>query len=843
MSLLKVRVIALVLGLVVSTAWGQTFESLYSFPADGTAGMRPYATLALGSDGNMYGTTTVGGANDDGTVFRVSTTGEVTILNSFEETTTGKFASSQLLNIGDGYLYGVTEANGTVAGGPAGTVFRLDPLTGQLQPVFQIPGNGNDTPKKPQALTMGEPNTLHVVCFDRAGIWRVPLDGVTGASIAYTFTATDGTASANTITRGADGFLYGTTRDAGTQSFGSIFRIAPDGTGMTRLYNGNRTTGGRPYSTLVQAPDGNFYGTMEDGGPDNGCIYRLTPDGEYQVVYYFDSTPKFTDLRYPHGDLMIATDGMLYGTTFGGGKYGVGGIFRIKTDGTGYKILHSFDTTQGREPEGGLVQAGDGNLYGTTVRGGTNDVGTVFRLKLNLPPPPVNSLPVAVDDLAVSTGNAVLIDVLTNDFDPNDDALTVEIKDAPSAGTATVQAGGQILYTPNANYAGTDTFTYKVSDGRGGTASARVRITSTTPGPLVREGVYNGLLVLDPELDLQGDVPRAQFVLAVREGGSFTGVLYSQKKRVPFRGTFDTDGVAVTALKMPDKKLAVLFLAFRAGEPNTIVGALFGSEIWSGEAGPVRNSDSSTTENHTVITGSDPTLAGGYGYGIMKVSPNGLVAAVGKLGDGTKFSWGSALVSLSSRPLALPVFSEPLKGGVCSGVLTPHELPALTTTAFPGQDSSGLRGALRWVRPAAAKPNKPYALGFNGEVEVWTSHFVRPSTTSGLLNIDSGIATLRYGPVQGAVNGEFTIDGNKVRTSSPLRSLSFNRKTGLFSGKMQVGSKTLKFQGIVGQTLRLGFGQFSFEGETGSVLLQPVIVFTAPPKEETPPLEDFPILN
>ncbi|MHA3773530.1 choice-of-anchor tandem repeat GloVer-containing protein [Verrucomicrobiota bacterium sgz303538] len=824
MLLSKVRVVALVLGLAGSAVWGQTFESLYSFPADDSDGAEPQATLTVGPDGSLYGTATVGGSNDAGTIFKVSLAGEVVILDDFETNSTGKNPYARLVSIGDEFLYGVTNANGSTTGDPAGTVYRLDLNVG-LSVVSPLRLATGTFPRKPVSIVAAEQGALHVLGNEPGGLWRVPLNGE-AATVTRNFTGTVAEGSFHErMIRGSDGFLYGGSYAGGDKSRGILFRIAPDGSSFTRLHSCDYDTGIRPIGAMVEAPDGSFYGTMSEAGLSNGVIYRITPTGDYTVLHYFK------DLRYPEGDLMIATDGFIYGTAWdlGPGGNGNGGIFRIRPNGTGYQVVYCFTTKStepfypnGRTPLGGLVQGADGYLYGTTKKGGLYDRGTIFRLKLKLPPPPVNQQPVAVDDVAVSSGAPVLINVLANDFDPNDDALTVEILNGPSAGTATAQPGGQILYTPDASYAGTDAFTYKVSDGRGGVATARVSITSTTPGPLVRQGVYNGLLGPDPELDLQIDVARAQFVLAVQSSGRFTGVLYTKKKRVTFRGTFDDNGVAVTAIKMPDKKLALLYLAFRAGEPNSIVGALFSSEIWSGVAGPVRSSDSSATEKYTVVFGADSSMADGYGYGIMQVSRSGLVAAAGKLGDGTRFSWGTSLVSLPNRPLALPVFSEPLKGGVCSGVLAPRALPAVTATAAGGLDLSGV---LRWIRPAATKLTKPYAFGFNGQVEVVASHFVPPSSTDGVLTFDSGIATLGNGPVQGTVDGTFTIDGNKVQTSSPLRGLSFNRKTGLFSGKMQVGRKTLNFQGVVGQTLRRGFGQFSVGGVTGSVLLQTDVIF------------------
>ena len=105
------------------------------------------------------------------------------------------------------------------------------------------------------------------------------------------------------------------------------------------------------------------------GAKGRGTIFRITPDGDYKVLHHFN------DLGSPQGDLLLASDGYLYGTASEGGAKGsgYGGIFRIKPDGKNYKVLHTFNNTNGAEPWGGLVQAADGDLYGTTKIGGTGN--------------------------------------------------------------------------------------------------------------------------------------------------------------------------------------------------------------------------------------------------------------------------------------------------------------------------------------------------------------------------------------------------------------------------------------------------------------------------------------
>ncbi|RYD74414.1 MAG: hypothetical protein EOP84_19955, partial [Verrucomicrobiaceae bacterium] len=185
MSLLKVCIITVLIGLAGSPVRGQTFQSLHSFAADGSDGTEPYATLTLGPDGALYGTTTEGGVHDGGAAFKVTVDGDVTILGDFEPSTTGRRAFARMVNIGDGFLYGVTERNRNIAGDPSGTVYKLAP-NGGISVVFQLPSGGSIKPENPRALTSGEANTLHVLGTDYPGLWRVPLDE-TPATVAYLF--------------------------------------------------------------------------------------------------------------------------------------------------------------------------------------------------------------------------------------------------------------------------------------------------------------------------------------------------------------------------------------------------------------------------------------------------------------------------------------------------------------------------------------------------------------------------------------------------------------------------------------------------------------------------------
>ncbi len=140
-----------------------------------------------------------------------------------------------------------------------------------------------------------------------------------------------------------------------------------------------------PLAALLLATNGYFYGTTEDGGTnDLGTVFKMDTSGNVTIVHSFDGTD---DGAYPQAELIQATDGNLYGTTAGGvvsNLYGT--IFKMDVNGN-VTVLHSFagsyPNSDGATPQAALLQAADGNLYGTTFHGGPNDTGTIFKVNLN----------------------------------------------------------------------------------------------------------------------------------------------------------------------------------------------------------------------------------------------------------------------------------------------------------------------------------------------------------------------------------------------------------------------------------------------------------------------------
>jgi uncharacterized repeat protein (TIGR03803 family) len=180
------------------------------------------------------------------------------------------------------------------------------------------------------------------------------------------------------LIQAADGDIYGTTSIGGAAQQGTIFKITPGGT-LSTVYNFNPQNGLDSYSGLLQATDGNFYGETQPKSPYFvSSVFKITPTGKWTTLYVF---PLDT---YPEGGLIQAADGNFYGTTELGGAYNYGTIFKITPLGsltTLYNFCPDHPTCpDGISPLAGLVQAMDGNFYGTTAWGGAQSSGTIFKI-------------------------------------------------------------------------------------------------------------------------------------------------------------------------------------------------------------------------------------------------------------------------------------------------------------------------------------------------------------------------------------------------------------------------------------------------------------------------------
>ncbi|MGO8679046.1 MAG: choice-of-anchor tandem repeat GloVer-containing protein [Limisphaerales bacterium] len=378
-------------------AWGYvTFSTLVAF--DGTNGASPKGGLLQGRDGSLYGTTVSGGAANAGTVFWLSADGRAfKTLYSFSGSGDGANPSAALAQGSDGNLYG-TAYNGGV--GNSGTLFQITP-GGDFTLLGSLSGTNGAQPDAALVQASdgswygsaddGGPFTNMV--FQAAGygsIFRLAPDGQ--MSFPVLLSDSNG-ARPGPLTQGPDGNLYGTTVWGGPYvngsayglGYGTIFMMSTNGV-LTTLYSfTGAEDGGWPYAGLVLGKDGNFYGTALSGGRQfygYGVIFQVTPDGKYSKLYTFVNS----DGANPYAGLIQGSDGNFYGTTYAGGGQGLGTVFRVTPSGA-LTTLYSFaGSIDGGNPLGGLVQASDGNFYGTAATGGAYSNGVIFRVSVPLPP-------------------------------------------------------------------------------------------------------------------------------------------------------------------------------------------------------------------------------------------------------------------------------------------------------------------------------------------------------------------------------------------------------------------------------------------------------------------------
>jgi uncharacterized repeat protein (TIGR03803 family) len=300
---------------------------------------------------------------------------------------------SGLLQAADGNFYATTYYGGV---SESGSVFQLTPA-GTLTTLYSFPGETGGVYPSPYAgLILGSDGNFYGTTYDACAppehgtVFKVTPGGV--LTPLHTFTGTDGECPQAGLLRDADGNLYGTTTYGGGPGLGTVFKLALDGT-LTTLHPFSGSDGASPQAGLVRAPDGTLYGTTlgDDGASNYGTVFQLTPAGE---TYSFDTIYTFScaDGACPHGANPLGTllrdpDGTLYGTTVAGGTANLGTVFKLTPTGS-LITLHSFSGTDGA-PSAGLFRGTDGNLYGTTYgpcpyedSGCTSasGYGTVFRL-------------------------------------------------------------------------------------------------------------------------------------------------------------------------------------------------------------------------------------------------------------------------------------------------------------------------------------------------------------------------------------------------------------------------------------------------------------------------------
>jgi uncharacterized repeat protein (TIGR03803 family) len=277
--------------------------------------------------------------------------------------------------------YAVTVTNALGFASSTGAVLTVVPVAApgiSLTTVYSF-GGGNDG-ANPNALVQGTNGNLYGTTQNggtnsSGTVFRMANNG-TPATI-YSFTrVNDGAKPFAALAQGNDGNFYGSTYQGGTNDFGSLFKITDSGV-LTTLRSLDYPDGILPYSPLIQSTDGNFYGTGYEGGSGTfGTVFKLMPAGGFNALYSFAGG---ADGGFVYGGVLQSADGILYGTTYRGGALGFGTVFTMTTNGL-LSTLFSFNNTNGAFPMAGLARGSDGNFYGTTSRGGNSTNGTIFKI-------------------------------------------------------------------------------------------------------------------------------------------------------------------------------------------------------------------------------------------------------------------------------------------------------------------------------------------------------------------------------------------------------------------------------------------------------------------------------
>jgi uncharacterized repeat protein (TIGR03803 family) len=360
-------------------ASAQTFKTLINF--NNTNGDQPVdENLVQGLNGNLYGTTYLAGAHGNGQVFKMTPAGVISTVYSFCSVAScddGNSPAAALLLGTDGNLYGTTRYQGS---GGCGTVFKLTPA-GVLTVLHAFVSTDGCYP------TIGLMQASNGLFYG-----TTPAGGAAGFGVLYQVSSTgvfkvihtfDGTLAGGgvpggTVMQATNGSLYGGTVAPGpsviyqTNLTGTVFHTYP--------FSASNADVSGP---LIQASNGNIYGTTSFA-PGYGTFFRVTPAGVITTLYSFCSLANCADGSQPLQGVIQASDGNFYGTTYGGGANNDGTIFKITAAGV-LTTLHSFNATDGDNIDSGIFQNTNGTLYGLTHNGGPDNSGTVYSLTNKLP--------------------------------------------------------------------------------------------------------------------------------------------------------------------------------------------------------------------------------------------------------------------------------------------------------------------------------------------------------------------------------------------------------------------------------------------------------------------------
>jgi uncharacterized repeat protein (TIGR03803 family) len=354
----------------------QTQETaLYSF-ASGSGGSYPDPVGKLTDvNGVLYGTTRFGGTNDDGTIFKITTAGTLSVLYSFAGGSDGAGPEAGLTDV-NGVLYGTTEGGG--GANNDGTVFKIT-TSGAESVLHRFGGSDGANPQAKLTNVNGVlfGTTLNGGTYRFGGtVFKITTSGT--LTVLHKFGGGSDGEGPNADLTDVDGVLYGTTTSNGDSPYyGTVYQITTSGAESV-LHRFQDSDGATPDAGLTYV-NGALYGTTYDGGAKgDGTVFKITTSGTETVLHSFLGG---SDGRGPFADL-TNVNGVLYGTTQDGGvDFNTGTVFKVTTAGAKSTVYSFVRGSDGSEPLASLTNV-NGVLYGTTYYGGASNKGTIFSLSL-----------------------------------------------------------------------------------------------------------------------------------------------------------------------------------------------------------------------------------------------------------------------------------------------------------------------------------------------------------------------------------------------------------------------------------------------------------------------------
>jgi uncharacterized repeat protein (TIGR03803 family) len=783
-----------------SQATADTFETLHTFSGSPANGSQPYGGLTRSSDGNFYGTTKTGGGDGYGTVFYITGAGTLTTIYNFDGSTYGEYPEAGVIQGSDSNFYGTTSSGGTFE---AGTVFRIG---GGGGPAVLHAFTGAVDGGNPEAgLVQGSDSNYYGTTSSGANGYGTLFIVTPSGDFSNVYSFTDGNDGANPaagLVQGYNGLFYGTAYSGGASNAGTIFSFSL-AHGLVPLYPfTGGLDGANPTAALVQGTDSNLYGTTFSGGIGYGTVFRVTTNGSLLTVLWDFSDGG--DGGNPAGGLIQAEDGNFYGTTYTGGSFSNGTIFKITKNGVLTTLYNFTGGNDGAAPLASLLQASATNFLGTTSTGGGDFDGTIFSL-------------IQPCTFSISPSHA------TQNGLANSGTFAVTSSGTGCVWTATSTVDWIIVTSTNTSagngvvaYSTTTNTTSKSRTGAISVAGKRFTVTQEAEvfGAFL-PGTYNGLVMAtNPPAQASSGL----ITLVLGDKGSFTASLIAGGVKSAFKGAIDPSGNAMNVVTQ--KNLSPLTVILQAGAVSnatdqivgTVSNGTFTAQVVANLAVFSSAYPSPWTNAFTFVLApadtNDTTVPQGYGYGTLTVTSLGEGSLKGVLGDGTAISGRFPVSGYGTWPLYESLYKN---NGACIGWVT-------------FSDTNTLSGTVYWFKGPSS--SQLYSNGFSTALSL-TGDLYTPPAKGGPSVAATGQLALGGGNLSSNFVITVSIATNGTGTASPPDSdglkLKVAPQTGQMSGSFldpTVG-KAVKFDGLLLQSSGTASGYFLGTTESGFVTFTP----------------------